>query len=84
MKKSLVLVIALAAIVAFAGTSLAASWECLQAPAYCKAPVCKDQVLCKGKAKGKTPLCGPGAPALKWEVKWLTLSLCPGSKMLKK
>jgi hypothetical protein len=83
MKKSLIIVVALVTCLAFAGTVLA--WDCYPpAYQYCKQLKCKDQVLCKGKAGGKTKLCGPCAPTISWKASWMTLALCPGSKMLKK
>jgi hypothetical protein len=36
-----------------------------------------DRVLCKGASKGKTKLCGPCAPTIKWAVSWATLEKGP-------
>ena len=81
MKKSLVILVVLVSTLAFASTVVA--WDCYSYP-KCPVPPCKDQVLCKGAVKGATKLCGPCAPMIKWSAKWMTLCLCPGSKMLKK
>jgi hypothetical protein len=36
-----------------------------------------EAVLCKGATKGKTKLCGPCAPTIKWAVAWKTAELGP-------
>lgn len=36
-----------------------------------------ELVLCKGATKGKTKLCGPCAPTIKWAVAWKTAELGP-------
>lgn len=76
MKKSLVLLVAIVATVAFAGTALA--WDCYPEVAPAKV-ICKDQVLCKGAAKGAIKLCGPFAPTIAYQGSWLTVLKCPAA-----
>ncbi len=76
MKKLLVLFVVLLGSLALAGTVFAMDWGCYSMPT-CKMPPCKDQVLCKGKAKGIEKLCGPCAPIIKWWGHWMTIEKCP-------
>lgn len=46
-------------------------------PEIVEKKVTAEKVLCKGACKGKTPLCGPCAPTIKWAVKWATLEKGP-------
>jgi hypothetical protein len=39
--------------------------------------VTAQTILCKGATKGKTKLCGPCAPTIKWAVSWKTAELGP-------
>ena len=86
MKKSLVLLAVLVTTLAFASTVCAYSWACYEMPT-CKV-VCKDEVLCKGAAKGMVPVCGPAmcvygkieCPSISWSGKWLTVVKCPKKK----
>jgi len=79
MKKSLVILVVLLGSVALAGSAFAYyDWACYEMPT-CKV-VCKDQVLCKGQAKGKIKLCGPCAPTISYAGKWLTVAKCPAVK----
>ncbi|MEW6139978.1 MAG: hypothetical protein AB1733_17275 [Thermodesulfobacteriota bacterium] len=75
MKKSLLLLVALVTTLAFAGTACA-WWDCYEMPPAPKV-VCKDEVLCKGQAKGAIKLCGPCAPTIKYAGKWITMCVCP-------
>ncbi len=78
MKKSLLVVLALVTMLAFAATANAWYYGigCYDMPDAPKIP-CKDQVLCKGQAKGMIPLCGPCPGAVKYSAKWKTVCLCP-------
>jgi hypothetical protein len=77
MKKSLVMLVVLMSSLALAGSVFAmADWGCYSMPT-CKPIPCKDQVLCKGKAKGMEKLCGPCAPTIKWSGSWMTVLKCP-------
>lgn len=76
MKKSLVLLVVLLGSVALASSAFAYyDWACYEMP-VCKV-TCKDQVLCKGAAKGKIKLCGPCAPVVTYSGTWLTIAKCP-------
>jgi len=76
MKKSLVLMVVLLGSLALASSAVAYyDWACYEMP-VCKV-VCKDQVLCKGAAKGKIKLCGPCAPVITYAGQWLTIAKCP-------
>jgi len=46
-------------------------------PEVVEKKVTAQKVLCKGACKGKTKLCGPCAPTIKWAVKWATLEKGP-------
>jgi hypothetical protein len=74
MKKSLLLVAAIVATLALAGTACA-QWDCFEMPP-CK-PVCVPQVLCQGSAHGVIPLCGPCHPVVCYKGSWLTVCACP-------
>lgn len=84
MKKSLVLLVVLFTTLAVASSACAFyGWDCYEMP-KCKV-VCKDQVLCKGAAKGTIPLCGPAmcvcgkitCPSVSYSGQWITLLQCP-------
>ena len=79
MKKSLVVTVVLVTSLALSGTVFAnMDWSCLEMP-VCK-PICRDQVLCMGQAKGMIPLCapcGPCPPVISYSGKWLTVAKCP-------
>jgi len=76
MKKSLVLMVVLLGSLALASSVFAYyDWACYEMP-VCKV-ICKDQVLCKGAAKGKIKLCGPCAPVITYAGSWLTIAKCP-------
>jgi len=76
MKKSLLLLVALVTMLAFASTASAwYGWDCYEPP-KCKV-VCKDEVLCKGKAAGAIKLCGPCPPTVTYSGSWLTVAQCP-------
>lgn len=76
MKKSLVMLVVLMSSLALAGSVFAMDWGCYTMPT-CKPIPCKDEVLCKGKAKGVEKLCGPCAPTIKWSGSWMTVLKCP-------
>ena len=77
MKKSLVMLVVLVSSLALAGSVFAmGDWGCYSMPTV-KKPPCVDQVLCKGKCKGKEKLCGPCAPTIKWSCNWMTVLKCP-------
>lgn len=78
MKKSLVMMVVLVGSLALAGSVLATDWGCYSTPT-CKPAPCKDQVLCKGKAKGIEKMCGPCAPTIKWAGSWMTVLKCPAA-----
>ena len=89
MKKSLVMMVVLVASLALAGSVFAGGmtkmpapqgtdWGCYSTPT-CKPAPCKDQVLCKGKAKGAQKMCGPCAPTIKWAGSWMTVLKCPAA-----
>jgi hypothetical protein len=46
-------------------------------PEIVEKKVTAEAVLCKGATKGKTKLCGPCAPTIKWAVSWKTAELGP-------
>jgi hypothetical protein len=75
MKKSLVMLVVLVSSLALAGSVFAMDWGCYTTPSVKPIP-CKDQVLCKGKAKGMEKLCGPCAPTIKWSGSWMTVLKC--------
>jgi hypothetical protein len=78
MKKSLLVVVALVALLAFAGTANAWYYGigCFD-EVVCPPPPCKDQVLCEGSAQGCIPLCGPCPGFVKYKANWKTVCLCP-------
>ncbi|MCL5124610.1 MAG: hypothetical protein M1511_08975 [Deltaproteobacteria bacterium] len=90
MKKSLVIMVVLVGSLALVGSVFAGGMakrhavqaagcgDCYSAPSCQPAP-CKDQVLCKGKAKGVEKMCGPCAPTIKWAGSWMTVLKCPAS-----
>jgi hypothetical protein len=87
MKKSLVLLVVLLTSLAVASSACAFyGWDCYEMP-KCKV-VCKDQVLCKGKAAGTIGLCGPAmcdhgkitCPSISYAGSWITLLKCPAVK----
>lgn len=82
MKKSLVMLVVLMSSLALAGSVFATDWGCYTTPSVKPVP-CKDEVLCKGKAKGVEKLCGPCAPTIKWSGSWLTVLKCPEVKAVK-
>jgi len=77
MKKSLIMLVVLFSSLALAGSVMATDWGCYGPMPTCKPAPCKDQVLCKGKAKGMEKLCGPCAPTIKWSGSWMTVLKCP-------
>ncbi len=80
MKKSLVMLVVLVSSLALAGSVFAmGDWGCYGMPSV-KKPPCVDQVLCKGKCKGKEKLCGPCAPTIKWSCSWMTVLKCPAGE----
>jgi len=81
MKKSLVVMVVLAGTLALAGSVIAQDWACFEMPP-CKI-ICKDDILCKGQAKGIHKLCGPCAPVIKWSGSWLYVAKCPEVKGVK-
>lgn len=86
MKKSLLVVVALAVVMAFAATANAWYYglPCdLDTPVW-PTPPCKDQVLCKGAAKGAIPLCGPCPGVVTYKASWKTVMLCPKKPKMKK
>jgi len=87
MKKSLVIMVVLVGSLALAASVFAGGMakgpaagcgDCYSTPS-CKPAPCKDQVLCKGKAKGIEKMCGPCAPTIKWAGSWMTVLKCPAS-----
>ena len=78
MKKSLVLLVAFVATVAFAASACAfGNWACYEMSVPPSKVICKPEVLCKGAAKGVVKLCGPCAPVIKYKGSWLTMVVCP-------
>jgi len=93
MKKLLLIVVVLAGCLALVGTVFAAGScmpvckppvvkpaKCpptIAIPEIVEKKVQAESVLCKGATKGKTKLCGPCAPMIKWAVAWKTAELGP-------
>ncbi|MGC8657959.1 MAG: hypothetical protein ACP5U1_02700 [Desulfomonilaceae bacterium] len=78
MKKSLVMLVVVMGSLALVSSVFATDWGCFSTPT-CKPAPCKDEVLCKGKAKGIEKMCGPCAPTIKWSGSWMTVLKCPAS-----
>ena len=93
MKKLLLMVVVLAGCLALVGTAFAAGAcvpvckppkakpavcpKTITVPEIVEKKVTAQTILCKGATKGKTKLCGPCAPTIKWAVSWKTAELGP-------